>query len=518
MGRKWISRVHFCSFLDLTAVAAVLLACSQPTTQVFDTARAMGIENDQLFADAAPDRLEPPRAVHVNLIAPGSAKFLQASLTLLASRPAFGHGLLRQLQPPGQTTKVGEKIAETRKVVIRLVRKADGQPIARAIVVVTSFYYTDRDGFGMETVADDEQAEQITDNRGCCVIEAPGAASGVSILLGKEGFTPVLRTVHWQGKTVFEYETAEGWKRQEVPEGTVPTLTHELAPGEVVGGLVKDTEGRPIEGAELTVAFGDVLPGPGNDGDSLTPSFWSVHGDIPYLRVKTDADGRWRTSSLPTGPPQFFRKSVIFLRLSHPQYVSENSSEFQRQLSLRTARAMTSVLVMKPGLSVAGQVRDSQGKPVPGARVVLGYSTDSADFFETKTDAIGRFVFPHVNEKPRFGGWTVNVDATGFAPAWKTTSPDSKPLEFSLTPAKPFHGRVVDRQGLPVAAVKVSATCEHFHHLVWRAVTDGNGLFVWPEPPREGDIKFDLHKPGHGHAYATVSAKLNQAHLTFDPK
>ncbi len=171
---------------------------------------------------------------------------------------------------------------------------------------------------------------------------------------------------------------------------------------------------------------------------------------------------------------------------------------------------------MKPGVSVTGQVRDSQGKPVPGARVVLAYSNDPADSIETKTDSMGRFVFPHVNEEPPFGGLTVNVEATGFAPAWKTSSPGSKPLEFSLTPGKPFQGRVVDRQGLPVAGLKVRARCDHFHHLAWRAVTDKDGLFVWPEHPREGDIHFDLHKPGHGHAYPTVSAKSNQAHLTFD--
>ncbi len=115
----------------------------------------------------------------------------------------------------GQTPKANEKAAETRKVIIRLVRKADGQPIAGAIVVVSSYHYTVGDEFRMEPVAHDEEAEQITDDRGCCLIEAPGGASGVSFLLGREGFAPLLRAVHWKGKTVLQYETAEGWKRQE---------------------------------------------------------------------------------------------------------------------------------------------------------------------------------------------------------------------------------------------------------------------------------------------------------------
>jgi len=254
------------------------------------------------------------------------------------------------------------------------------------------------------------------------------------------------------------------------------------------------------------------------DTDSLSPSNWSVSGDFPCIRVKTDAEGRWHTTSLPADLADARSKTVLLLQVAHPRYVSDTGG-FQRRLSLGTARAMTSVLVMKPGVTVSGQVRDSQGKPVPGARVVLAYSNNATDFLRTKTDATGGFDFPHVNEKPPLWRWVVNVETTGFAPAWKIASPHSKPqpLEFSLTPGRPFHARVLDRQGLPIAGVKVRAEWGQCEHLDWHAVTDTDGLFVWPDAPREGDIRLELHKHKYGLQFLKVSAKSDRTHLTFDP-
>ena len=181
---------------------------------------------------------------------------------------------------------------------------------------------------------------------------------------------------------------------------------------------------------------------------------------------------------------------------------------------------MTGILVMKPGVSVSGQVRDNQGKPVPRARVVLAYSNHPTDFLGTRTDEAGRFVFPHVNEKPPLWRWIVNVETTGFAPAWKIVSPRSEPLplEFSLAPGRPFHGRVIDRQGLPVAGVKVRAKLDYCDQLDWQAVTDTDGLFAWPDAPREGDISLELHKHNYGRKHLKLSAKIDRVHLTFDPR
>ena len=269
MRRNWIAGVHFCGVLDLTAVAAVLLAFLQPTTQ-------------------------------------------------------------------GQTPKAGESKNEPRKVIIRLVRKADGQPISGAIVVVSSYYTRHADGLNVEFVADDDLAERFTDDQGCCQIEAPSGETGVIFWLGKEGFVSVSHSLRWIGKTALAYTTAQGRTQQEVREGTVPTISQELEPGDVIGGLVKDVQGRPIEGAEVTLEFDDFGVGVGvivgkREGDVLTRSNRvPVNGTFPYLRVKTDPQGRWRTSSLPA---DFSPKGLVLVRVAIRSCMSD-TGVYQRQLSL----------------------------------------------------------------------------------------------------------------------------------------------------------------------------------------
>jgi hypothetical protein len=288
----------------------------------------------------------------------------------------------------------------------------------------------------------------------------------------------------------------------------------ELEPGQPIGGLVEDERRRPIAGAEITVAFDYWTRR--LDEDLLEPHSIGANDPSPHVRVRTDVEGRWRCSSLPADPGP---NSALLLRVEHPDYVSDTGG-FQRQLSLRTARAMTGVVPMKSGVSISGLVRDTTGDPVAEARVALAYSNHPEDFLGTRTDAAGRFVFAHADDHRPLRRWVVEVEAAGFAPAYKVTSPESKlpPVELSLSPARPFYGRVVDRRGQPVAGVVVRAKMDDYDHLSWRAVTDTEGRFVWRNAPQEGKIGFELRDVRGGHAVALVPAEKHRANLTFDPK
>jgi hypothetical protein len=175
---------------------------------------------------------------------------------------------------------------------------------------------------------------------------------------------------------------------------------------------------------------------------------------------------------------------------------------------------------MTSGVSVSGFVRDTKGNPVGGARVALAYSNHPEDFVGTRTDAAGRYIFPHADDHRPLRRWVVEVEAAGFAPASKVTSPESKlpPMDLSLSPARPFHGRVVDRRGQPVAGVVVRAEMDDFDHLSWRAVTDTEGRFAWRDAPQEGKIGFELRDVRGRHGVAQVPAEKYRANLTFDPK
>jgi hypothetical protein len=417
------------------------------------------------------------------------------------------------LEPQEQTPRAADHKNEPRRVIFRLIRQTDGQPIPGALVVVLSYDFDLPDG-GSLAVSGRDEPERLTDPEGRCLIELPGEISGLTISAVKDGLAPAYGATRWQGERwlAFVANGVEG--RQEVRLGSVPTVTMEPEPGQPIGGLVQDERGRPIAGAEITVALDYWTRGP--DEDLLQPHRISANDPCPYVRVRTDAEGRWRCASLRADPGP---NSALLLRVEHPDYVSDTGG-FQRQLSLRTARAMTGVLPMKAGVSVSGVVRDPKGDPVAGARVVLAYSKHPADFLGTRTDAAGRYIFPHGDDHRPLRRWVVGVEAAGFAPASKVTSPESKlpSVDLSLSPGRPFYGRVVDRRGQPVAGVVVRAVMDDFDHLSWRAVTDAEGRFVWRGAPQEGKIGFELRDIRGGHALAQVPAEKHRANLTFDPQ
>jgi uncharacterized GH25 family protein len=436
-------------------------------------------------------------------------RLLLVGLALLLSSPS---STLAQRAVEGQAPKADEKKNAPSKVVLKLVRKTDGQPISGATVVVSSYLYSIGVGIGFASPQD--ASEQVTDQEGRCLIEIPREFFGLAMWLTKDGFAPCSGDIRWQGDKVLFYITDGRWERQEVRQGSVPAITLNLEPGQPIGGLVKDDRGQPIRGAEVTVAFDYFTQSP--DEDLLAPSKnWGAGGDFAYVRVSTDAEGRWRCTSLQPDP---IHNSALLLRVVHPGYVSDTGS-FKRQVSVRTARAMTGVLPMKSGASVSGVVRDTKGNPVSGARVVLAYSNHPTDFIGTRTDATGRFLFPHVDDHPPLWRWIIEVEAAGFAPASKVLSPGSKrpPVEVSLTPGRPFYGRVVDRRGEPVAGIVVRATLDYLDPLSWRAVSDSEGRFVWRDAPQEGKIGFGLKDAVRLEAFVEVPAKTPRANLTFDP-
>ena len=63
-------------------------------------------------------------------------------------------------------------------------------------------------------------------------------------------------------------------------------------------------------------------------------------------------------------------------------------------------------------------------------------------------------------------------------------------MDFSLSPAKPFRGQVVDNKGRPVAGAQVQSKWQECYFLDWKAMTDADGRFVWLSGPTEGEIEF----------------------------
>ena len=163
----------------------------------------------------------------------------------------------------------------------------------------------------------------MTDDQGHCTLELPRNASQVTAFCGKDGFVPA----------------KQAWSEVENGAGLPATYTQELESGLPIGGFVRDEEGKPVAGAEVTVA---ISQGKSDqpDLDVPSPGNLSVYAPFPHFRVKTDAQGRWRCSILPANADQGSR--LLFF-VKHHDYVSDTGG-YARRLSLKTARAMTGAL------------------------------------------------------------------------------------------------------------------------------------------------------------------------------
>lgn len=184
--------------------------------------------------------------------------------------------------------------------------------------------------------------------------------------------------------------------------------------GTAVKGVVRDNEGRPA---------GDVLV-------KL----------LPNGNVRTDADGRFTTPSLPVGQWS--------ITLAHPQYAAT------AEVIDVPSNDPVITLVIDRGGSLKGRVAGADGKPIAGARVRANelYSESAIPVgvgIGAITNALGEF---HLERIPTVGQVRVTVeveaDATGSAPFLPISTfeliPRETPYEITLYPPPRVEGTVVD--------------------------------------------------------------------------
>jgi protocatechuate 3,4-dioxygenase beta subunit len=147
-----------------------------------------------------------------------------------------------------------------------------------------------------------------------------------------------------------------------------------LRPGVVLTGLVVDPNGKGIEGAELRIW--------------LNASNWGA-SFLPHRSVKADAEGRFEVGAIP--PEQ--RYTIAALAEDYGQ-VQVNLAEDQTATGRVQAGRFSLPIA---NLAVSGTVVDSEGKPVPGARLYChgGDRTNQPDR-QAQTDAEGRFTIERV--------------------------------------------------------------------------------------------------------------------------
>lgn len=385
-------------------------------------------------------------------------------------------------KPPDATYPVPAKPAPapsdtSRTIRIRVVDAANQSPLAGARVVVKSY----RLGY------DIKRLETGPDGRAAVSIPDP-TPEFIRVAVAADGRVPLVKSYDWH-----EFSAA-----------AASEAVFALQKGEEIGGLVHDETGQPIVNA--TVYPWVIVPRiPDTNGGptSLATS------DFP---VRTDTEGRWRAPYLPPGTtdddpppaPGADRRRQVLVRLVHPDFVSEPSG-YSRTMTIAEARSGQNVQVMSEGAFIVGRIAGRTRDTAPGA-VIYSDLYDLADEPRPVPAEFGRFRLDHLpfGRNARADAVFVNmarfvVVAPGFAPEVLevSASPRGTAVTVRLDPARPLSGRVVDSAGQPVPGTTVSVgRYKECRVIPWRAATDADGRFTWPDGPVAGEVELQAYAPG----------------------
>ena len=236
-----------------------------------------------------------------------------------------------------------------------------------------------------------------------------------------------------------------------VREGRTSTKEILLEKKATVTGTVTDKSGRPVEGVFVTV---------------------HPHGDEAF----TDSSG-----SFALKPKRDGRKPErLFAR-----YIDRNLAA-----AVRIEEATEKLrVVLKPAVSIVGQVTDTAGKGIPAARVSLTTSLSNATskFTEVIADGTGSYEIKAIAPEQSGFGYRISVAASGYGTkkygkisVAQSSSGSVRIPSIALKPADvSISGQVVYANGRPAARVPIFLGSQRDSPQPSRTTaTDADGRFV----------------------------------------
>ena len=313
----------------------------------------------------------------------------------------------------------------------------------------------------------------LTDASGVVVLAYPPDTTELRVVASAEGYAATL--LHWApGRGI------------RIP----PAYTVRLAPAVLIGGLVVNAEGTPIE--ESTVNFSHT--------EDLRDDETVESHDFVWLTTQTDRTGRWHLHRIAVD-----MLSRIRGRASHPNYVISPTINLSVDPSpLQALRDQTYVFRLGTGVEIHGQVVNPEGEPVDRAKVRVGGlggntsregETDAAGWFHLKGCAPG--VQPVTGEADGYAAATLEVEVKA----------NLAPLRLTLAPARLVRVRALGPDGTPIAKAWVNydtqrgggsagnAIAARPVQAEFSATTDADGWITWKDAPA-GSLSFDIAASG----------------------
>jgi RNA polymerase sigma factor (sigma-70 family) len=318
----------------------------------------------------------------------------------------------------------------------------------------------------------------LTDRNGLLQIPIPVSAfNDLVIWVAAEGRVPIVMR----------------WHAHEFEDSTV-SHTLFLEAGQLAGGTVVDEAGKPIAGAKIS------FEGPGIDlGKRENREFH------PELSASfTDVDGRWANTQIPTTGA---RPSM---RVTHPDFTPASPG-----YGGPPGYFTNVITVLSNGVALSGRVTAADGTPIRNAAI----AKQSGTYLGTRTDADGRFEWPHIEPGQVF----LDVEAKGFETihefVWATN--DVNECAFALkeslqqvrttasdAPRTRLRGSVVDADtGEPIADFKVllGEGGQWLPNSMREGVLQGgrlvgeghNGRFEWQALPDRSTFRLQVEADGY---------------------
>lgn len=255
-----------------------------------------------------------------------------------------------------------------------------------------------------------------------------------------------------------------------------------LQPGVNVGGVVLGSDGAPLAGAEVVVAY--------NNSDAQWHDPERVSERPGFVRTvpagTTDAAGRW---TFPSIPGDCGRVRVEFLHPDHaPGEIQVGLEDPADAITWSALRAFRLTHRLEAGHVLAGRVVDGEGRAVAGARIaVRDYLTNGV------SGPDGMFELRSLRASEN----RVTVWAPGHAVSSHRLELDRPGQRVVLGRGGRVRVRVVDSGGAPVRGAHVHLNDAGVDPEVnWSWATDREGRMEWDTAPESGAHRFHVGAPG----------------------
>lgn len=309
-----------------------------------------------------------------------------------------------------------------------------------------------------------------------------------TIITGADG--RFMLTYTKTSEEVYLYASASGYASRRIvvrmKEPGIQNVTIELNSGSKLAGTVMDPNNRPIQGAEVVIS--------------------GIY--VPVRPVVTDSEGRYEIDGL---DPSGFSYRV---HVTHPMYPAV-AFNFQPAPAGET---LYEQVFLEPGVTIFGQVTNTQGKPVPGVKVGNTRSTVMWNCITSETDDEGMYFL----DKVVIGKLTLWAIHDWYAPFVDVTTLEGgqaeKQIDIQLNDPHILHGRVMDNEGKPVPEALITIyTYNGVSNLGQnRHLCNAQGQFIIPNAPPDGELELQIFGPGITTRMYKVDFNQDECLVTVD--